>query len=183
VLSLPLCRFSTPRGAGAAPRRPDGETWRGDYNRSDVTHGRFTEAEKEALRAAIVAYEEEHDMDTDDHTWLLAATANRRKGAVSQIAGALPHRNRKAVWSCLVRMLSPDNYKVNPGEGDRQGACCQVEADWAEWPEPAAALGMVGVGLLFAGGYCADNKSDCKFAGRMCCGLVPRGRSDILCCM
>jgi hypothetical protein len=92
---------------------PDAETWRGDYNRSDVTHGRFTDAEKETLKAAIVAYEEEHGMDTTDHTWLLAATANKRKGAVSQIAAALPSRNRKAVWSCLVRMLSPDNYRVS----------------------------------------------------------------------
>ena len=33
-------------------------------------------------------------------------------GTFPLIANVLPHRKYKAVWSCLTRMMHPQNYKV-----------------------------------------------------------------------
>jgi hypothetical protein len=89
-----------------------GGTWRQDYNRTDVKHGRFTEEEKAILKTALKAYAENNNLDSQSYDWLYEVQGVGKRGALTEIAAALPSRNRKAVWACLTRMVDPGNYKV-----------------------------------------------------------------------
>ena len=78
-----------------------------------MKHGRFTDEEKAILKDSLKSYAESNNLDTGNFEWLLELRGVGKKGALTEIAAALPSRNRKAVWSCLTRMMAPGNYKVN----------------------------------------------------------------------
>ena len=71
-------------------------------------------------------YARRHGHSTSDHAWLLqprggGRTPKGERGAVSDIAAALPNRTRKAVFAALQRMYSAGNKKV--GGAPRETAC------------------------------------------------------------
>ena len=87
------------------------------YVSSDVSVAcRFSDEEKQTLRQAAEDFAQEHDLPTDDWSWLYHTCkqehAGRSKGAWQAIASALPHRKYKAVYSAGTRMLHEANYQV-----------------------------------------------------------------------
>ncbi|KAI8476144.1 MAG: hypothetical protein J3K34DRAFT_516817 [Monoraphidium minutum] len=133
---------------------PAEATWRADYAREDVRHGRFSEGEKEKLQRAVAGYAATHGLSTSDYSWLLQRTAGRKgrppaagagdKGPVAEVAAALPQRTRKAVFAALQRMY---------GEGRGKGAWTPEEdahlraavgSKGPRWKEIGGAIGRSG---------------------------------------
>lgn len=78
----------------------------------DVKHGRFTESEKQALSDAAEEYATANGLSTTNYDWLWTASADGRRGSMTAIAAAAPHRTRKAVWAFLRRHLSANARQV-----------------------------------------------------------------------
>jgi hypothetical protein len=96
-------------------------TWRADYGRADVKHGKFSEAEKEVLAKAVADYAAKYGCSTSDYAWLLQRGGEGRRGGrvrggavtpVAAVAAALPQRTRKAVFAALQRMFAEGRGKV-----------------------------------------------------------------------
>ncbi len=126
----------------------DARTWRDDAKRTDVKHGKFSDAEKALLKETAKAYAQEHGLSTEDLTWVHSLSAQGRRGAVTAIAAALPHRTRKAVWACLTRMLSSGNNLVGGSVGNwgLWGYCiaCSLRVHYG-CTAPEDAQGVLGV--------------------------------------
>lgn len=100
------------------------------HSQNERLHGgphRFSEAEKQSLRKAAEDFAKQHDLPTDDWTWLYGTCkgphAAKSRGAWQAIAAALPHRKYKAVYSAGTRMLHEGNYKV-PSVPDKALPAC-----------------------------------------------------------
>lgn len=122
------CSHSTAPFSGAQPTYPlpahtraptrgpgRGLTWRQDYLRTDVKHGRFSDEEKAALRGSAASYARANGLDAEDLSWLADVRGSGKKGAMSEIVAALPNRTRKASWACLLRLLAEGRGQVRPG--------------------------------------------------------------------
>jgi hypothetical protein len=123
--------------AAASATSPTATTksWKADYQRRDVVHGRFTPREDATIRAAVEAYADAAGIDASGgYGWVF--TLGRGKGARGVDAGAaagggaspqavvprsqgggglahavaasLPHRHVKAVWARMQRLYSAD---------------------------------------------------------------------------
>ena len=109
-------------GGEGGEKDPSDATWREDFKRADVRHGRFTEAEKAALQKAVSEHAGAHGLSTQDYSWLTQRTGGRKgrpavaaagdKGPVAAVAAALPQRTRKAVFALLQRMFAGGERKV-----------------------------------------------------------------------
>ncbi|KAF8055473.1 REB1 [Scenedesmus sp. PABB004] len=126
---------------GTPGRASNPSSWRADYNRTDVKHGRFTPDERAAIADAIREYATERSLPFGEGAararaarrlpgaalrprrapgaaprrqllpppppvgagecgWLTdPKSASQKKGAITAISAALPHRTRKAVWA------------------------------------------------------------------------------------
>ncbi|KAF6255253.1 hypothetical protein COO60DRAFT_234531 [Scenedesmus sp. NREL 46B-D3] len=97
-------------GSGGAPAAATDSSWRADYNRTDVKHGRFGDDERAAIAAAIQEYAEERGLPyaLGECDWLVErAAAGHKRGAITAIAAALPQRTRKAVWQFVRANYTP----------------------------------------------------------------------------
>jgi hypothetical protein len=172
---------------GAAPAAPcaaetgaaEPATWRDDYARADVKHGRFSEEEKAALARAVAAYAAAHGCSTEDYSWLLqrAGGGGRRGGRLkageaapaTEVAAALPGRTRKAVFAVLQRMFSEGRGKVR-GRAGRRGPGFVGGSGRATWAPRACRGGSPRRALHLMASACLTRPV------ALCCSLPPRRR-------
>jgi transposase-like protein len=134
-----------------APPEDDKEearAWRGSLKRTDVKSGRFTTAEKQALRAAVLEFAASKGFSTEDFSWLVVPGQGKRQvegketmGIWKEVAKALPNRTIKAVAAAGLRLFHPDAHRGRwtPEEDDRLLDMVQERGN--KWSEIAPVLG------------------------------------------
>jgi hypothetical protein len=143
-----------PAAAAAAPPPPvdpgaPQPTWAESAKRADVKSGRFSAAERAALRAAVLEFARAKGHSADDFSWLVVGRDQPRpadvRGLWKAVAAALPHRPVKAVAAAGVRLLHPHARRGAWAEADDAALRAAVAARGASaWKAVGAAVGRTG---------------------------------------